>query len=51
LFGDYKLSFFSNDATSTAAERSRPTFWTNHFILGVSYRFGGSRALDDGFSK
>jgi lipid A oxidase len=42
VFGDYKLSFSSNDADLKAGGTLETDVWTNHFILGLSYRFGGS---------
>jgi lipid A oxidase len=50
LFSDYKLSFSSNDADLNGGGTLETDVWTNHFIFGVSYRFGGSAAAD-GFSK
>jgi lipid A oxidase len=41
-FGDYKLSFSSNDADVKGGGTLETDVWTNHFILGLSYRFGGS---------
>jgi lipid A oxidase len=41
-FGDYKLSFSSNDADLDGGGTLEADIWTNHFILGLSYRFGGS---------
>jgi lipid A oxidase len=43
LFGDYKLSFASNDADLDGGGTLETDVWTNHFIFGVSYRFGGGR--------
>ena len=40
-FGDYKLSFSSNDADVNGGGTLETDIWTNHFILGLSYRFGG----------
>jgi len=40
-FGDYKLSFSSNDADLNGGGTLETDVWTNHFILGLSYRFGG----------
>jgi lipid A oxidase len=51
LFGDYKLSFSSNDADLDGGGTLETDVWTNHFIFGVSYRFGGSPAPDEAFSK
>jgi lipid A oxidase len=39
-FGDYKLSFCSNDADLNGGGTLETDIWTNHFILGVSYSFG-----------
>jgi lipid A oxidase len=41
-FGDYKLSFSSNDADLNGGGTLETDVWTNHFILGLSYRLGGS---------
>jgi lipid A oxidase len=41
-FGDYKLSFSSNDADVKGGGTLETDVWTNHFIFGLSYRFGGS---------
>jgi lipid A oxidase len=41
VFGDYKLSFSSNDADVKGGGTLQTDVWTNHFILGLSYRFGG----------
>jgi lipid A oxidase len=43
-FGDYKLSFSSNDADVKGGGTLETDVWTNHFILGLSYRFGGNSA-------
>ena len=43
-FGDYKLSFSSNDANVKGGGTLETDVWTNHFILGLSYRFGGNAA-------
>lgn len=40
-FADYKLSFSSNDADVNGGGTLETDIWTNHFILGLSYRFGG----------
>jgi lipid A oxidase len=42
LFGDYKLSFSSNDADLKGGGTLETDVWTNHVIFGVSYRFGGA---------
>jgi lipid A oxidase len=39
-FGEYKLSFSSNDADLKGGGTLETDIWTNHFILGISYRFG-----------
>ena len=39
-FGDYKLSFSSNDADVKGGGTLETDVWTNHFILGLSLRFG-----------
>ena len=41
-FGDYKLSFSSNDADVKGGGTLETDVWTNHFIFGLSYRFGGN---------
>ena len=46
-FGDYKLSFSSNDADLDGGGTLETDVWTNHFILGLSYRFGGSEPVSD----
>jgi lipid A oxidase len=43
-FGDYKLSFSSNDADVKGGGTLDTDVWTNHFILGLSYRFGATPA-------
>jgi lipid A oxidase len=40
-FGDYKLSFSSNDTDVNGGGSLETDIWTNHFIFGLSYRFGG----------
>jgi lipid A oxidase len=42
MFGDYKLSFSSNDADVKGGGTLETDIWTNHLIFGVSYRFGGA---------
>lgn len=44
VFGDYKLSFASNDADLNGGGSLQTDIWTNHLTLGVSYRFGGGAA-------
>ena len=44
LFGDYKLSYSNNDASLKDGGSLQTDVVTNHFILGVSYRFGGGPA-------
>jgi lipid A oxidase len=39
-FGDYKLSFSSNDADLKGGGTLETDIWTNHFVLGLSYSFG-----------
>jgi lipid A oxidase len=39
-FGEYKLSFSSNDADVKGGGTLDTDVWTNHFIFGLSYRFG-----------
>jgi lipid A oxidase len=41
-FGDYKLSFSSNDADLKGGGTLETDIWTNHFILGLSYLFGAA---------
>jgi lipid A oxidase len=43
-FGDYKLSFSSNDADLKGGGSLETDVWTNHVIFGLSYRFGGTAA-------
>jgi lipid A oxidase len=43
-FGDYKLSFSSNDADVNGGGTLETDIWTNHVIFGLSYRFGGTPA-------
>ena len=40
LFGDYKLSFATNDTDLKGGGSLDTDVWTNHFIFGLSYRFG-----------
>jgi lipid A oxidase len=40
VFGDYKLSFSSNDADVNGGGTLETDVWTNHFILGLAYKFG-----------
>jgi lipid A oxidase len=42
LFGDYKLSFSSNDAELNGGGSLQTDIWTNHVIFGASYRFGAA---------
>jgi lipid A oxidase len=42
-FGDYKLSFSSNNADLKGGGTLDTDIWTNHFILGLSYSFGSGR--------
>jgi lipid A oxidase len=42
MFGDYKLSFSSNDADLKGGGTLETDIWTNHFILGLSYSFGAA---------
>ena len=44
LFGDYKLSYSNNDADLKDGGTLQTDIVTNHFIFGVSYRFGGGPA-------
>lgn len=39
-FGEYKISFSQNDADLDGGGTLETDIWTNHFILGLSYRFG-----------
>ena len=41
-FGEYKISFSQNDADLDGGGTLETDICTNHFILGLSYRFGGS---------
>jgi len=43
-FGDYKISFSTNDTDVNGGGTLDTDVWTNHFILGLSYRFGGNTA-------
>ncbi len=40
-FGEYKLSFSTNDADLVGGGSLETDVWTNHVTLGLSYRFGG----------
>jgi lipid A oxidase len=42
-FGDYKLSFSSNDADLKGRGTLETDIWTNHFLLGLSYSVRGRR--------
>jgi lipid A oxidase len=42
VFGDYKISFSSNDADVKGGGTLDTDVWTNHFIFGLSYRFGAA---------
>lgn len=44
VFGDYKLSFSSNDADVKGGGTLDTDIWTNHLTFGVSYRFGAEPA-------
>jgi lipid A oxidase len=39
-FGDYKLSYSSNDADLKGGGTLETDIWTNHFVVGLSYTFG-----------
>ena len=39
-FGEYKISFSQNDADLDGGGTLETDIWTNHFVLGLSYRFG-----------
>jgi lipid A oxidase len=39
-FGEYKISFSQNDADLDRGGSLETDIWTNHFMLGLSYRFG-----------
>lgn len=41
VFGDYKLSFSSNEPELDGGGSLETDIWTNHVTFGVSYRFGG----------
>ena len=45
-FGDYKLSFSSNDADLKGGGTLETDIWTNHFVLGLSYSFGSAPTAD-----
>jgi hypothetical protein len=40
VFGDYKLSFATNDADLLGGGSLETDVWTNHVTFGVSYHFG-----------
>jgi hypothetical protein len=42
VFGDYKLSFATNDAGLKGGGSLETDIWTNHVTFGVSYHFGGA---------
>jgi hypothetical protein len=42
VFGDYKLSFATNDTELKGGGSLDTDVWTNHFIFAPSYRFGGA---------
>ena len=42
VFGDYKLSFATNDADLVGGGSLETDVWTNHVTFGVAYRFGGA---------
>jgi lipid A oxidase len=44
-FADYKLSFSSNDADVKGGGTLDTDVWTNHFIFGLSYRFGAEPSV------
>lgn len=46
LFGDYKLSFASNEAELKGGGTLDTDIWTNHVTFGVSYRFGGPPVVE-----
>ena len=39
VFGEYKLSYTSNDADLTGGGSLETDIWTNHFNLGIAYKF------------
>ena len=47
-FADYKLSFASNDTDLKGGGSLDTDIWTNHFIFGLSYRFGGGGYAEAG---
>jgi lipid A oxidase len=47
VFGDYKLSFSSNEPELKGGGSLETDVWTNHAILGLSYRFGGGTPVPD----
>jgi len=44
VFGEYKISFSQNDADLKGGGSLETDIWTNHLVLGLSYRFGGNAA-------
>jgi lipid A oxidase len=42
LFGDYKLSFCTNDTDLVGGGSLDTDIWTNHVTFGASYRFGAA---------
>jgi lipid A oxidase len=41
VFGEYKLSYSTNEAELDGGGSLDTNIWTNHAIVGLSYRFGG----------
>ena len=43
-FGEYKLSYATNDADLLGGGSLETNVWTNHVTFGLSYRFGAGPA-------
>lgn len=43
-FGEYKLSYATNDADLLGGGSLEINVWTNHVTFGLSYRFGAGPA-------
>lgn len=46
LFGEYKISYADVDADLDGGGSLETEIWTNHFIFGMTYRFGSRDRLD-----
>ena len=46
MFGDYKLSFATNEADLVGGGSLETDVWTNHVTFGVAYHFGGAPVPD-----